>query len=248
LSFKSIGMHLENFKYEFRPIGFLKSCYPDKFGVPRQSGIVSKAYSELSISAQWQPELALEGLSGFSHVWIVFVFHLNNSARYHAKVHPPRMDGASMGVFATRSPHRPNPIGLSLVEIIEVQKDKVIFAGADLVEGTPVLDIKPYLPQFESQPDARSGWSTVQGVKNIEVQFSDLGRSDLKKWIEKTGRIELEEVIVQILQQDPRPVVYKGFESQNSPYRNKHRFRLYEGDIEFEFLTSEIVRVIEIKF
>lgn len=236
--------------YEFKPIGFLKSCYPEKFGVPRQSGIVAKAYSELIIDSEWQPELALQGLSGYSHVWIVFVFHLNKTTRYHSKVHPPRMNGEAIGVFATRSPHRPNPIGLSLVEIIEIQKDKIIFAGADLVDGTPVLDIKPYLPQFESVPQAQGGWSVEshKNQKNIDVEFSDLAQSELKTWIQKTGRSELFEVIVEILKQDPRPVVYKGFESEESPYRNKHSFRLYEGDIHFEFLSSVFVRVIEIKF
>jgi tRNA (Thr-GGU) A37 N-methylase len=187
-------------------------------------------------------------LSGYSHVWIIFVFHLNKSQRYHAKVHPPRLEGDSMGVFATRSPHRPNPIGLSLVEIVEIHKDKIIFAGADLVDGTPVLDIKPYLPQFESQPDARAGWSMQTITTAIDVEFSESAQEQLKQWIQKSGRLELAEVITETLRQDPRPVIYKGFESQESPYRNKHAFRLYDGDIHFEFLTAQLVRVIEIKF
>jgi tRNA (adenine37-N6)-methyltransferase len=216
--------------------------------VPRQSGLISKAYSELTISPEWQPEQALQGLSGYSHVWIVFVFHLNKSVRYHAKVHPPRMNGESIGVFATRSPHRPNPIGLSLVEIVKIEKDKIIFAGADLVDGTPVLDIKPYLPQFENQPQAKSGWSTESAEKNIQVEFSEIADSALNSWIEKSKRPELREVIVETLKQDPRPVIYKGYESTESPYRNKHAFRLYDGDIHFEFLSSDHVLVIEIRF
>lgn len=220
--------------------------------MPRQSGLVKKSYSELTISAKWQPEQALDGLKGYSHVWIIFIFHLNKTTRYHAKVHPPRMNGDSIGVFATRSPHRPNPIGLSLVEIVDIQKDKIIFAGADLVDGTPVLDIKPYLPQFESLPQAKSGWSTAVESTNmnteIKVEFSVLAQTELKKWTDRTGREELMDVIVDILKQDPRPVVYRGFESQDSPYRNKHSFRLYDSDIHFEFLTPELVRVIDIKF
>lgn len=158
------------------------------------------------------------------------------------------MNGESMGVFATRSPHRPNPIGLSLVEIIEIQKDKIIFAGADLVDGTPVLDIKPYLPQFESLPDAKGGWSVGANIQNIKVEFLDLARDQIQNWIRNSGRTELFEVITEILQQDPRPVVYRGYESQKSPYRNKHSFRLYDGDIQFEFLSADLVQVIEIKF
>lgn len=216
--------------------------------MPRQSGIATKAYSELVIAPEWQPEQSLQGLEGYSHVWVVFVFHLNKTSRYHAKVHPPRMNGESIGVFATRSPHRPNPIGLSLVEIVEIQKDKIIFSGADLVDGTPVLDIKPYLPQFESHTEAKGGWATETAVVDINVEFSDPATEQLNCWVQHTGRTELKELIVQTLKQDPRPVIYKGFESQSSPYRNKHAFRLYDGDIHFEFLTSNLVRVIDIKF
>ena len=207
-----------------------------------------KAFSELAISPEWQPDQALQGLEGYSHVWIVFVFHLNKTSRYHAKVHPPRMNGDSIGVFATRSPHRPNPIGLSLVEIVEIQKDKIIFSGADLVDGTPVLDIKPYLPQFENQPQAKGGWAVETVPLEITIEFSDQATLQLNDWIQKSGRNELRDVIIQTLKQDPRPVIYKGFESQESPYRNKHAFRLYDGDIHFEFLTAEHARVIDIKF
>jgi tRNA (adenine37-N6)-methyltransferase len=158
------------------------------------------------------------------------------------------MNGESIGVFATRSPHRPNPIGLSLVEIIKIEKDKIIFAGADLVDGTPVLDIKPYLPQFENQPQAKGGWSVESEQKNIGVEFSETAEIELQKWMDQTGRHELREVVVQTLKQDPRPVIYKGYESSESPYRNKHAFRLYDGDIHFEFLSADHARVFQIRF
>lgn len=226
----------------------MQSCYPDKFGVPRQSGLVKKAYAELKIRSDLQPEQALDGLNGYSHVWLIFVFHLNQSARYHAKVHPPRLGGETKGVFATRSPHRPNPIGLSLVELVDVQKDRLIFAGADLVDGTPILDVKPYLPQIESVSDARGGWSTETKLPVIEVFYSAEALQALQEWTLRLGRPELRAVIDETLQQDPRPVVYKGFESQESPYRNKHAFRLYDGDIHFEFETPQRVKVFAILF
>ena len=163
---------------QMKIVGHIKSCYPEKFGIPRQSGIVNSVQSELIILPEWQPEQALQGLNGYSHMWIVFVFHKNTSTRYHAKVHPPRLGGDSMGVFATRSPHRPNPIGLSLVEIKEVLADRIIFAGGDLVEGTPVLDIKPYLPQFESKPQAAGGWS-INTDKDIRVEFSEIAEQKM---------------------------------------------------------------------
>lgn len=237
---------MSDLQFSFRPIGILKSCYPDKFGVPRQSGLVKKAYSELQISPEFQPEFSLEGLAGYSHVWLQFVFHLNSSTRFHAKVHPPRLDGESIGLFATRSPHRPNPIGLSLVELAEVKKDTLIFAGADLVDGTPILDIKPYLPHIEAKPDARGGWALEVQKDEIQVEFSDSAMEILQNWIKKTGKSELKEVITDVLKQDPRPVIYKGYESQESPYRNKHAFRLYEGDIHFQFTSKNHVIVFDI--
>ena len=234
--------------FTLKPIGYLKSCYPDKFGVPRQSGLVKKAYSELTISAEYQPEISLQGIEGYSHIWLQFIFHLNSSARFHAKVHPPRLEGKTMGLFATRSPHRPNPIGLSLVELISVTKDTLVLAGADLVDGTPVLDVKPYLPHIESLPEARGGWAQSVDNNNIRVDFSIVAMQKLQSWSDRIQRSELKEVIEEILRQDPRPVIYRGFETQESPYRNKHAFRLYDGDIHFEFTSKSNVIVFDILF
>lgn len=234
--------------FTFQPIGFLKSAFPDKFGVPRQPGLVKKVFSELKLRPDLQPELALQGLEGYSHVWLQFVFHLNKSARYHAKIHPPRLEGESIGVFATRSPHRPNPIGLSLVELVEIKNDVLILAGADLVDGTPILDVKPYLPAFESVPSARGGWMAEVKKKEIAVEFTQEALEILQIWMARSGRSELKDVIEELVQQDPRPVVYRGFESGPSPYRNKHAFRLYDGDIHFEFISETEARVFNILF
>lgn len=252
---KDCGMSNNNksdqINYSFKPIGYLKSCYPDKFGVPRQSGLVKKAFSELQVLPEFQPELSLQGLTGYSHIWLQFIFHLNTTGRFHAKVHPPRLEGRAMGVFATRSPHRPNAIGLSLVELIEIKSDTLILAGADLVNGTPILDVKPYLPHVESIANARSGWSGESqdfDKSEIVVEFLPEAMEILQKWIKKTGKVELQEVISEVLKQDPRPTIYKGFESEESPYRNKHAFRLYEGDIHFQFSAKNHVIVFDILF
>lgn len=228
-------------------IGHIKSCYPEKFGIPRQSGIVNSVYSELIIKPEWQPEQALQGLVGYSHMWIIFIFHKNSSTRYHAKVHPPRLGGESIGVFATRSPHRPNPIGLSLVEIKDVLHDRIIFTGGDLVEGTPVLDLKPYLPQFENKPQATGGWS-LNTDKDIQVEFSDLAEQKMTDWIRRKSDPQLKQAVMEIIQQDPRPLVYKGYEATASPYRSEHAFRLYEADIHFKFLSENHAVVIDIIF
>lgn len=231
--------------FEFKPIGYIKTCYPDKFGVPRQSGLVKQTVSELEIAPEWQPELALQGLQEYSHVWVSFVFHLNSNTKYHPKVHPPRLKGETIGVFATRSPHRPNPMGLSLATVERIEGGKIFLGGLDLVDGTPILDIKPYLPQFEALTEARGGWATKDenSVDAIQVSFSAEAKHTLQGW-----KPNAEAIIIDILKQDPRPVVYRGFEGQpTSPYRNEHAFRLYDGDIHFRFTSATTVEVFAIK-
>lgn len=229
-----------------KPIGFLESCYPDKFGTPRQPGLSPNAWSQLRILPEWQPEQALQGLESFSHVWLVFLFHQNKTARYHAKVHPPRLGGDSMGVFATRSPHRPNPIGLSLVELVRIERDALIFAGADLVSGTPILDIKPYLPEIESKPTATTGWLGQADRRDIQVQFLPEARQVLEEWQRSHQEKNLEAMVCETLKLDPRPVVYRGYEQTESPYRSDHAFRLLDGDIHFRFTSAESVEVFKI--
>lgn len=233
--------------FNFVKIGHIKSGYPDKFGVPRQSGLVHSVSADVVIEPQYQPEISLQGLDQFTHLWIFFVFHLNDSKGFNAKVHPPRMNGNSIGVFATRSPHRPNPIGLSLVKIKKVHADRIEIDGVDLVDGTPVIDIKPYLPQYEIRAEAKAGWVDETVMKKISVEFDLPAENQLSDWMRDSGRSELKQVITDILIQDPRPVIYRGFEETGGKYRQDHVFRLYEKDIYFKFVTSERAIVTEIK-
>ncbi len=232
---------------DLTPIGFLKSCYPDKFGTPRQPGLVSGARAELTLRSDLQPELALQGLEGFSHLWLIFAFHKNQSARYHAKVHPPRLGGEPIGLFATRTPHRPNPIGLSLVELVEIQKDTLILEGIDLIDGTPILDIKPYLPEVESKPLARTGWTSEAAQNERRVEFSLSSLEVLKSWQTQSTVARIQEQIEALLKLDPRPLVYRGFEGSKSPYRQDHRVRFYDSDIHFEFPSPDLISVIAIE-
>jgi len=231
---------------DLKPIGYLESSYRDKFGTPRQPGLSPHAWSRLRIRADLQPEQALQGLEKFSHIWLVFVFHQNKVSRYHAKVHPPRLGGESMGVFATRSPHRPNPIGLSLVELVRIEGDSLILAGADLVDGTPILDIKPYIPEVEAKPEARTGWLDKAEKKQIIVEFLPEAEAFLQKWQEAHPDKKLREIIVDTLKLDPRPVLYRGYENEESPYRSDHAFRLLDGDVHFRFISPEKAVVFNI--
>ena len=148
--------------YTFEPIGYLKSCFHERNGTPRQAGLAPSARATLTLTSSHlnNPAFSLEGLEGFSHVWLVFVFHLDRHAQQSlgtaqsvgmvkSKISPPRLGGEKLGLFATRSPHRPVPIGLSLVKLESIYKETLCFEGIDLVDGTPILDVKPYIPTWD---------------------------------------------------------------------------------------------------
>lgn len=227
------------------PIGYIESCFIDKFGTPRQPGLVTQSTAFLRLLPQFQPQDSLQGLEQFSHLWVLFLFHKNSpETKFHAKVHPPRLGGEKVGVFATRSPHRPNPIGLSVVEIQSVEKDGVWVRGVDFIEGTPFIDIKPYLPYVESHPEAKAAWAQTAPKTQFQVQFTCQDKID--SWNRK--RPGIESLIIEALQYDPRPEVYKGYEGKHSPHREKHAMRLFEGDIHFQYLSPEIVEIFDIHF
>ncbi|XP_055917219.1 uncharacterized protein LOC129949658 [Eupeodes corollae] len=146
----------------FRPIGVIKTSFPEKRAVPRQSSIGARLKGVIELNAEvfTNPEHSLDGLNEFSHLWIIYHFHKNNS-HPKAKVAPPRLGGERVGVFSTRSPHRPCPIGLSLVEIDKIEGSTIVFSGTDMVDGTPVLDIKPYIPFYDAPNVIESGRHSV---------------------------------------------------------------------------------------
>jgi tRNA-Thr(GGU) m(6)t(6)A37 methyltransferase TsaA len=220
-------------------IGVVHSCYPDKFGTPRQAGLIPEAAARIELFPHVQPELSLDGLKSFSHLWVIFCFHKNGEVRFHAKVHPPRLEGKTMGLFATRTPHRPNPIGLSLVEIVSVDNTGVTVRGVDLIDGTPVLDIKPYLPEVESKPEALSGW--LETIEN---------RSILVEWAESSlmpKNPEFKSLIEKTIQLDPRPIVYRDEVLGESKYRESHAVRIHDLDVHFRFTSHDRAEIIAVK-
>lgn len=231
----------------FEPIGHLESCYKDKFGVPRQAGLAPASRGFLRVRSDLQPELALQGLEGFSHLWLITVFHRNDQARFRAKIHPPRLGGETRGIFATRTPHRPNPIGLSLVELLEVRADGLVVGGLDLMDGTPVLDIKPYLPEIEAHPTARSAWVPPRHEGLLEVVFTDEAETALQEWQTSESRGNLREIISQTIRQDPRPLLYRD-DNEIDPRRTWHAFRLFDGDVHFRLRSgvAEVFKIISI--
>ncbi|MGK3227065.1 tRNA (N6-threonylcarbamoyladenosine(37)-N6)-methyltransferase TrmO [Enterobacter soli] len=202
--------------FQFEQIGVIRSPYKEKFAVPRQPGLVKSCGGELHFIAPYNQADAVRGLEAFSHLWVVFVFHQTMEGGWRPTVRPPRLGGnARMGVFATRSTFRPNPIGMSLVELkgIRTQKDQVILelGSLDLVDGTPVIDIKPYLPFAEALPDARASYAQEAPQADMPVHFTPELAAQITLLEKRYPR--LRGFIVDVLAQDPRPAYRKGEET-----------------------------------
>lgn len=187
-----------------RVIGVLRSCFREKFGTPRQPLLVPGATASLTIAREHLPEHSLAGLDRFSHVWLISYFHLNTNKTVRPKIHPPRLKGESMGLFATRSPHRPSPIGLSLARIVAVKGATVMLAGIDLVDGTPILDIKPYIPEWDIAKNANSGWVNDAPFPSLRVDIAPAALTDIKKAEKRLNINGLGALLTDILGQDLR--------------------------------------------
>lgn len=187
-----------------RVIGKLRSCFREKFGTPRQPLLVPGATAALTIAKEFLPEHSLAGLERFSHVWLISYFHLNTNKTIRPKIHPPRLKGESVGLFASRSPHRPSPIGLSLARLVSVEGATIQLAGIDLVDGTPILDIKPYIPEWDSVPDADPGWVKDAPFPSLRVEMSAAAKDDIKAAEKRLNVNGLGTVLTDILSQDLR--------------------------------------------
>lgn len=191
-----------------QPVAYIRSPYAEKFGVPRQGNLVPHAVSEIVFEPAYCNEDCVRGLSEFSHIWLIWQFHCNGD-EWHPTVRPPRLGGNTrLGVFATRSPFRPNALGLSVVRLLSVEPGPVLrVSGADMVDGTPIYDIKPYIPYADSVPEASSGF-TASVWEALSVKLPDtLPESVSEEWLA---------ALQETLAQDPRPAY------QNDPQRLYH--------------------------
>ncbi len=179
------------------PIARFESDFPEKFGVPRQAGLVDELVGRVVFEQRFRRAEAVRGLGGFSHVWLLWRFSLSPDG-WSPTVRPPRLGGNErMGVFATRSPVRPNPIGLSCVRLLAVEPGpELVVAGGDLVDGTPVLDVKPYVPA-DCHPEASHGFLACNDDYRLEV--------DLPDHLARTVPEERRAALVGVLAEDPRP-------------------------------------------
>jgi tRNA (adenine37-N6)-methyltransferase len=196
-------------QYLFEPIGLVRSPFIERAEAPRQAAAARGVAGTIQLFAQKGFEDALQGLAAWEYAWVVFVFHRNveEGRGWKPKVLPPRAE-AKVGVFATRSPHRPNPIGTSVVKIERVDGLSVYVRDLDLLDGTPVLDLKPYVAYADAYPDARSGWLSVQDPRPAwEVTFSAEALEQLA-WLGDLGR-DLRARIESVLALGPQPHAYR---------------------------------------
>jgi tRNA (adenine37-N6)-methyltransferase len=224
--------------FTFRPIGTIRSCFPEKFGIPRQPGLAPDASAVLEIHRSYQNHEAFRHLELFSHIWVLFVFHRCLRKEWKATVRPPRLGGnRRVGVFASRSGFRPNPIGQSAVELLTIEKSpgkiSLHLKGVDLLDGTPVLDIKPYLPYADSLPQAKDGFAPGAPPKTTAVRFSTEAARACRLLGERSYP-RLERLITDLLALDPRPGYAPGSEERT------YGMRLWDLNIKFQVFDDHI--------
>ncbi len=238
------GARLIDVKFDFQPIGIIRSCFPEKFGIPRQPGLVKEATAVLEFLPPYNRVEALEGLEAFSHLWLIFVFHASKQETWKPTVRPPRLGGNKrVGVFASRSMFRPNPIGLSVVELDRVEttgeQPRLMLKGVDLLDGTPVLDIKPYLPYVDAIPDARGGYAQGIPQPRLAVTFTSQAAAQCASYEATFPNLKI--LIIHLLELDPRPAYYDADHSAK-----EFGMRLLDFDIKWR-ISEERLDVLAIE-
>ena len=185
-----------------KPIAHIVTDFPTKFGIPRQSGLIDELMGKVVFQKEYRDPQALRGLEEFSHLWLLWEFSENKRDGWSPTVRPPRLGGNKrVGVFATRSPFRPNPIGLSCVKLVAIKAEEegtvLYVSGADLMNGTPIYDIKPYIPLTDCRVDATEGYTAQTKTHFLQVDFPE----ELLQQVPENKRSPL----IRVLEQDPRP-------------------------------------------
>ena len=219
-----------------KPIAHIQTDFNEKFGIPRQSGRVQSLVGRVVFEPPFRNPDALRGIDGFSHLWLIFDFSKAHREEWSPTVRPPRLGGnRRMGVFATRSPFRPNPIGLSCVRFLgiehtETDGDILLVGGADLLDGTPIYDVKPYLPYADCHPDAVGGFADEAGERQLMVMFPE-------QHLQKVPN-DKRQALIDCLAQDPRPSY------QNDPDR-VYSMRFAGLDVHFT-VANGVATVVEV--
>lgn len=238
------------------PIGVIHTCFKEKFGIPRQPNLAAGAPGTLEFLPEFARPEAVRGLEQFSHIWLIFVFHkaVKKGGAWSAMIRPPRLGGnKKVGVFASRSPFRPNPIGMSCVRLERIEstaKGPVLhLTGVDILDQTPVLDIKPYLPYSDRLDTARDGFAPAPDNQVCRVGFSNTAAAQIRE--REKAIPNLLSIITQVLENDPRPGYcnahssnMKGETRRDGPDKDRvYGIRLFDFDLKWQ-ATGNKIRVI----
>lgn len=222
-------------KNEMKIIAHIRTDFPEKFGVPRQSGLVKELTGKIVFEPEYRNPDALRGIEGYDYLWLLWKFEGVEREKWSPTVRPPRLGGEThMGVFATRSPFRPNPIGLSSVKLEGVEQSAegpvLLVSGIDLRDNTPIYDIKPYLPYVDSHPEARGGFAEEKADYALQVEFPEY-------LLEKIP-VAKQSAIIEVLKQDPRPAYHEDA---------SRRYGVAFAGYDVRFCVSEgVLKVVEV--
>ncbi|PKI17441.1 tRNA (N6-threonylcarbamoyladenosine(37)-N6)-methyltransferase TrmO [Colwellia sp. 12G3] len=230
--------------FKFEAIAVIESPYQEKFAIPRQPNLVSAAKGKVVLLGKANNPELVRDIEQFSHLWLLFVFHGTQEQGWKPLVRPPRLGGnVKTGVLATRSTFRPNPIGMSVVKLDKVVTEKqqtvLHISGLDLLNGTPIIDIKPYVPYSDAIIDAEAGFAQQQPEAGLSVVFSEQAQTDLMQYKQRDSELAL--LIEQVLRQDPRPA-YKQGKADDKIYG----MSLYDLNIQWQLTTLDTVLVLNI--
>lgn len=216
-----------------KEIAVIRTPFKEKFGIPRQGRLIPETKGTIVFKSKFSQKEALKGIEQYSHLWLLWEFSANKDIAYSPTVRPPRLGGnEKIGVFASRSPYRPNPIGLTLVKLEEVKDGAIIVSGADMLDGTPIIDIKPYIPYADTPEDARGGFAEEKKYYLIKVENGDM--------LDGIFTAEEKTFIIKVISEDPRPAY------QDDPTRI-YGVRLFGKNVRFTISdgTARIVGVEE---
>lgn len=221
---------------EIKPIAIIKTDFEDKFGIPRQSGRVPQLVGRIVFLPEYRNPDILRGIEGFSHLWLIFDFSKAHREEWSATVRPPRLGGNQrIGVFASRSPYRPNPLGLSVVKLVSVEQTDgelaLVVSGVDLLDQTPIYDIKPYLPYADCRTDATDGYTEETKSHRLTVDFPQQLLSKIPE--------EKRDAVLGCLAEDPRP-------SYQDDEKRVYKMRFAKFDIHFT-VRNDCATVIDVK-
>ncbi|MEJ6655443.1 MAG: tRNA (N6-threonylcarbamoyladenosine(37)-N6)-methyltransferase TrmO [Pseudomonas sp.] len=226
--------------YSFEPIGLVHSCFAEKFAIPRQPQLAPAARGVLELFPPYDKPEAVAGLEGVSHLWLLFVFHAAASGEHHLRVRPPRLGGNQrIGVFASRSTHRPNPIGQSVVKLEGIEAGRLLLSGIDLLDGTPILDIKPYVPYADALTDASNNLAEAAPAQ-LAVDWAESALLQARTQAQRLQQPVIE-LIEQCLAQDPKPAY------QRPDAEREYGVRFWDINVRWHYPQADRIRVLAVE-